>query len=365
VSAHGKRRTLRVVTGSVTGVAVVAGVLVTGYTLTARPQAPASASDVPTRTVPVTRGTVSQRSRLSGTYGFAGSYSVIHQGSGGILTGTAAAGTIIGRGGVLYRVDGAAVHLFFGSTPAHRDFALGMADGPDVAQLESNLRALGLDPDHDITVDNHFSSATATAIRKLQKKWGLSWENRTGRLTFGTVVFLSGKIRVSKVDGTVGTSVHADQPVLTATGTGRVVSASLAANQQGQVKAGDKVTVTLPGTKPIEGTVVRVGKVATSDSDDNGNAKPATVELVIRIVVPKGAPDLDQATVQVMLASVVRNKVLIVPVSALLASPSGGYRVRLGSGAYADVKPGVYDDSTGNVEVTGVDEGDRVEVPEE
>jgi peptidoglycan hydrolase-like protein with peptidoglycan-binding domain len=354
-----------VAAGSVTGVAVIAGVLATGYTITAKPQAAASAGEVPTKTSAVTRGSVSQRFRLAGTYGFDGSYSVFHQGQGGILTGATAAGTRVGRGGVLYRVDGKAVHLLFGTAPAHQDLRVG-ARGEDVRQLERNLRALGMDPDHEMTVDTRFTAATAAAVKRLQKKWGLSSSERTGELALGEVVFLKGTVRIDKVDGLVGTSVHPDEEVLTATGTGRVVTSELTTDKQSLVEAGDKLTVTLPGAKPVEGTVLRVGKVATSETDDNGNARPATVELVIGVGVAAGAPDLDQAPVQLTLATSVHRNVLTVPVAALLAGPNGGYRVRLASGAYADVKPGLFDDSTGMVEVSGgVKEGDRVEVPEQ
>ncbi|MEV6344254.1 efflux RND transporter periplasmic adaptor subunit [Actinoplanes sp. NPDC051851] len=359
------RRGWRVATGSVTGVALVAGVLVTGYTLTATPATPASASEVPTSTAEVVKGTVSERFRLAGTYGFGGSYAVYHQGRGGILTGAAAAGTTVNRGGVLYRVDGEAVHLLLGVVPAHQDLEIG-ARGEDVRQLERNLRALGMDPDHEMTVDTRYTAATAAAVRRLQKKWGLAYSDRTGTLVLGSVVFLKGPIRISTVEGTVGTSVHQDQGVLTGTGTGRVITSELTADKQGQVEVGDKVSVTLPGSKPLEGKVLRVGKVATSETDQEGNSEPATVELIIGVTVPKGTADLDQASAQLTLASEVHENVLTVPVSALLASPDGGYRVRLADGTYARVEPGIFDDATGTVEISGdVAAGDRVEVPQE
>jgi hypothetical protein len=58
----------------------------------------------------------------------------------------------------------------------------------------------------------------------------------------------------------------------------------------------------------------------------------------------------------------------MVPVTALLAGPSGGYRVAVLDGAgrrLVTVQPGLYDDGAGTVEVTGdgLAEGSRVEVP--
>ncbi len=83
-----------------------------------------------------------------------------------------APGTTIGRGGILYRVSDAPVRLLLGAVPAYRDFGSGMSDGPDVRQLELNLVAMGFDPHHRMTVDRHFSAATAAAIRRWEASWG-------------------------------------------------------------------------------------------------------------------------------------------------------------------------------------------------
>ena len=57
--------------------------------------------------------------------------------------------------------------------------------------------------------------------------------------------------------------------------------------------------------------------------------------------------------------------VLLVPVTALLARPGGGYQVRLADRSFVQVQPGLFDDSTGSVEVSGsgLHEGLQVEVP--
>jgi hypothetical protein len=59
--------------------------------------------------------------------------------------------------------------------------------------------------------------------------------------------------------------------------------------------------------------------------------------------------------------------VLLVPVTALLAKPGGGYQVRVLTddvGQLVDVRPGLYDDATGEVEVSGagLSDGMTVEV---
>ena len=74
-------------------------------------------------------------------------------------------GAVIRRGEPLYRLDDApAAWLLYGSLPAWRDFSSGMTDGEDVRQLERNLRALGHDPDGDMTVDDDWDWATTAAV---------------------------------------------------------------------------------------------------------------------------------------------------------------------------------------------------------
>ncbi|MFD0743386.1 peptidoglycan-binding protein [Phytohabitans flavus] len=351
--------------GAAAAVTLAAAGIATGYAVVTQPRAASSTDPVPTGTAPVTRGSVSQRVRIPGTYGFDGSYSVVHQGPLGILTRAAAPGSTVDRGAELYTVDGRPARLLFGATPAYRAFESGMTDGPDVKQLERNLVELGLDPRRRITVDNHFSAATAAAIRRWETAWGVPAGRRTGALALGQVVFLPGALRVGEAAATVGTAVGPNQPVLAATSTTRVVTAPVTADRQGSVKVGDPVTVTLPGAKPLDGTVLRIGRVATTpqETGDGRPAGPATVTVVI--TVPRGAPDLDQAPAQVSIATAVREDVLLVPIAALLAKPGGGYRLRLSTGAYADVDPGIFGDATGKVEVAGgLTVGDLVEVPE-
>jgi hypothetical protein len=94
---------------------------------------------------------------------------------------------------------------------------------------------------------------------------------------------------------------------------------------------------------------------------------PATVPLTITVSLPAGSPQLDQAPVQVAVGAQRRN-VLLVPVTALLAAPAGGYRIAVVDDAgrrLVTVRPGLFDDAAGTVEVTsaGLTEGALVEVP--
>jgi putative peptidoglycan binding protein len=133
-------------------------------------------------------------------------YTVVNQ-ARGVLTALPSPGQVIRQGQVLYRVAGQPVVLLDGSTPAYRTLTKGDT-GPDVRQLNADLVTLGyaarsaLDPTSD-----HFGSATADALKRLQADLGVS---RTGSLKLGAAVFLPSPLRITKVIGTVGTGSSAN-----------------------------------------------------------------------------------------------------------------------------------------------------------
>lgn len=350
--------------------ALLAAAGVVGWAVTRAPAAaPVAGPQVRTTTAPVTRGDVAARVQVAGTLGFDGAYTVVNQLPGGVVTAVPAPGKVLVRGADLYAVGGVPAVLLYGTTPAYRDLAAGMTDGADVLQLEWNLVALGMDPWHAITVDRHFSDATATAIRRWQKARGLPAAQRTGRLPLGQVAFLPGPVRIGQNLAGAGTSVGPGAPVLAATGTARVVRVALTADRQTTVHAGDPVQVTVPGlTQPVAGTVREIGTVATAPSQGTGGSGTATVPMVITVTMPDGAPPLDQAPVQVAITRAQRHNVLLAPVTALLSGASGGYQVAAVDGAgrrLVTVKLGLFDEAAGTVEVTGdgLTEGTQVQVP--
>jgi peptidoglycan hydrolase-like protein with peptidoglycan-binding domain len=347
--------------------ALLAAAGVIGWAVTRVPSAaPAPVVQVRTTTVPVIRGDVAAQVQVAGVLGFDKAYTIVNQLPGGVITAVPEPGTSVVRGADLYEIAGVPAVLLYGATPAYRDFAVGMTDGADVMELEENLVALGFDPQHAITVDRHFSDATATAIRRWQTARGLPLAQRTGQLMFGQVTFLPGAIRVGEALAEVGASVGPGEPVLAATATTRVVRVALTAGRQSAVHPGDAVRVTVPGlAQPVAGIIREIGAVATAPTEGNG---PATVPMIVTVTLPAEAPALDQAPVQVAITGARHNNVLLIPVTALLAGESGGYVVAVIDDAgrrLVPVQPGLFDEAAGTVEVTGdaLAEGTRVEVP--
>jgi hypothetical protein len=314
----------------------------------------------------VTRQSLSSRTSVSGTLGYAGSYSVINQAQG-IFTAVPRAGQVIRQGQVLYRVNGKPVVLLYGRVPAYRSLAEGATasdvTGRDVEQLNRDLVDLGyasrsqLDPSSD-----EFSWATKAALERLQKHLGVA---QTGTLTLGQAVFLPGALRVTKVIAGLGASAGPGAPALQATSTARRVSIDLDAAAQSEVKVGDKVTITLPDGTTTPGRVSSVGKVAAA----SGSSGSPTVPVQVTPLHPAATGRMDQAPVHVSITTATVRNVLAVPVTALLALASGGYAVEQvtprGVHQLVPVRLGMFDDAAGLVQVTGsgLAAGQRVVVP--
>lgn len=307
----------------------------------------------------VERGTLSGSVKASGTLSFADPHDV-GAGRGGVVTALPAGGARVGLGQSLFSVDNRPVFLFHGAVPAWRGFGSGMDDGPDVKQLEDDLAALG---HFSGTPDDHFSSATATAIRAWQKATG---QERTGTIDLGAIVFQPGDVRISGTKAQLGDQVGVGAPVVSVTSLTKHVEVSLRLSDQKVAKAGQKVVIALPGGATTAGTVSSVGVPTPQDPKDANS--PVIIPTVVTLDDPAAAGDFQQATVVVDFPSDVRENVLSVPVEALLALPGGGYGVEViranGSTARVRVTPGLF--AGGRVEVSGagIDEGAKVVVPE-
>jgi hypothetical protein len=317
----------------------------------------------------LTRRSLSAQTQVNGTLGYAGSYTVLGQ-AHGTVTWLPAVGRVIRQGQVLYRVDGAPVVLLYGSTPAYRALAEGATaaevTGADVAQLNHDLVTLRYLDKADVdSAWDEFNWATKAGVKKLQDHLGV---DQTGKLSLGEVVFLPTAGRVTRLQATLG--APATGPVLQASSTARMVSVALDAELQSEVKAGDRVTITLPGGSTTPGTVTSVGKVATATSNNSGGSDSGpTVPVTIRPTNPTATGSLDQAPVLVAITERTVHNVLAVPVNALLALAGGGYAVEVadadGTRHLVPVSPGLFDDAAGLVQVTGpgLAVGQQVVVP--
>jgi peptidoglycan hydrolase-like protein with peptidoglycan-binding domain len=304
-------------------------------------------------------GTLTYRARSDGS-----PYAVVNQ-AGGVYTQLPEVGDKVGCGGVLYRVDNRPVVLLCGTVPAYRALHVGVA-GPDVRQLNRNLHQLGYDTGAHVGIDpadSAFTSKTEQALRVLQRKNGVGM---TGELATGDAVFLPEAVRIAKVSGQLGGSARPGTPVLSATSDELYVRVDLDASQQGEVKKGDRVQITLPGNTPVTGRVTGFGRVAQAEQGSQADA--ATIPTFINLDDPARADGLDQAPVDVDITTKGVEDALSVPVTALVGMSGGGFAVEVvragGRRELVAVKLGLFDTGGGRVQVEGaLHTGDAVAVP--
>jgi hypothetical protein len=281
-------------------------------------------------------------------------------GTSSAFTSVPSAGEIVHRGQRLFAIDGAPSLLLYGTTSATRAFTAGMSPGADVAELNANLDALGYG--HGLTGDR-FTAATAAAVRRLQIAHS---ENATGQLLIGSVLFAPSAIRATSLESTVAVGATVTPgPVLSASGTARQVQIQLDPALQGQVRSGDPITITLPNERTIPGRITQVSSVATPGQ----NGGPTTIAVDAVPTDPAAIGNLDQAPVNVSIATGRVSNALVVPVDALLSLESGGYAVEEvatnGVHHLVAVSTGLFDDADGLVQITGAGlaPGQRVVVP--
>ena len=306
-------------------------------------------------TTPVERRDLVERENVDGTLGY-GTATDVASPRAGTLTRVPTAGSVIERGQSIFDVDALPVPLLYGDIPLYRDLASGVADGPDVQQLEENLVALGYGD--ALTVDQHFDGATAAALRAWQTDLGVE---RTGALTRSGAVISAGPVRIADVKVRKGASVGPGQPVVSTTGTTRSVTVRLEVARQALATVGAAARIVLPDNSEVGGHIVDDGTVATRDNN-NGAAK---ISVTVALDNDADAGRYSDAPVQVRLTKDTADGVLVVPVRALLALSEGGYAVetvRNGVRKLVAVELGAFAD--GFVEITGrVQPGTKVVVP--
>ena len=261
-------------------------------------------------------------------------------------------GQIISPGQSLWSVDAKPVVLLTGAAGAWRSFAHGMDSGPDVAELDQALVAVG--DGSGLTPSNTFTAATAAAIDRLEASLGLA---QTGQLLLGSVIFEPTSVRVTAVHPLTGAPVQGGVDVLDVTSTTPLVNVALDVDQSYLVRAGDAVTVNMPDGTTSTGTITTVGTVATTTTESGSSNPTATVSVTVSLTNPSPEGSLDQAPVTVNITNQSAPDALAVPVGALLALAGGGYALEVvgadGLHHLIAVTTGIVDDQAGLVQVTG------------
>jgi peptidoglycan hydrolase-like protein with peptidoglycan-binding domain len=315
-------------------------------------------------TTPVTRATLTQTQQVDGTLDYGAPVTVNGRGSG-VITWLPAPGAVLRRGQPVYKADDRPVSLFYGTLPLYRQLGTGDS-GDDVKQVEHNLAALGY---AGLTVDTHYTAATAAAVRDWQQHLGVA---QTGVLDPADVVVAPTRLRVASLAAHLGDP--ASGPTLAYTGTTRVVRIALDVALQGLAKPGAVATVTLPDGKTVTGRVARVGTVVTAGStatgsgqqNQSGQDQPATIEVTVAVADRAALGRLNQAPVAVKLVSARVKDALTVPVAALVALAEGGYGVQVVSGTssrYVPVRLGMFANGRLQISGAGIAAGTLVGVP--
>jgi hypothetical protein len=379
--AGGRRlRRAALIAVPVAAAAVTAGIVLGGPALRS-PHAAAGAA-IPVASAPVVRVDLTNTAQVSGSLGYAGSYTLVNSDQGTAYTALPAVGATIRRGRELYAVDGTPVFLFYGDTPEWRALSAGVAPGADVAQLNRNLIALGYGA--GLTDGEYFTDATAYAVELWQAARGLPV---TGTVPLGQVAYAPGALRITGVTPSLGATPQPGSQLLTATSTVPVVNAAVPVSQEYLVRPGDQVTVTMPdGVTTTPGVITSVSSVATaaqgggsgspspgpsqgpgaSGSGGSGSGGQATVQVTVRLIHPAAGGNLDQAPVTVNIVTAQARGVLAVPISALVALAGGGYAVEVVHGSAASlvaVQTGLFSNTLVQVSGPGLAAGMNVEVP--
>jgi hypothetical protein len=326
------------------GAVVVAAVAGTTGVLVAGADEPDAAGDeatsVPT-IVSVEQRDLRREEELDGTTGHGAARPLVLA-ARGTVTGLPDVGAVVTIGSVVAEVDGRPVIALFGPIPMWRDLGPSVDDGKDVLQLEYALAALGYADEHDLTVDEDWTSATTDAVEAFQADHG---QDDDGTIELGEVVWLDGEARVDRVGGSLGQD--AAEAAIELTDVSQFVHVDLDVEDAELLPQGAEVEVELPSGERLDGTVSAVGTVETAD--DGSSTIPIDVAVAGGPSIPDGLP------VTVVVTTVAAEGVLAVPVEAVLALAEGGYALEVVDGGGAThlvaVELGVFAD--GMVEVTG------------
>lgn len=313
------------------GAVVVSAVAVTAfYMLRFHPTPPPEARPAPPQTATIERTDLSTTVTLQGTIGY-GTVTPFTGRKSGTVTWLPAVGAVVGQGQTLYGVDAQPVILFLGDTPLYRAINGQATPGPDIAEVNANLRALGygIAPKGDA-----YTSGTESALKKWQQSKGLA---ANGSLAIGDLAVLPAPVRVASLDAQLGAQATAD--LLSVSSTTKHVTAPVDPSQidTSVLIRGLKVSLSLPGGKQTNGTITALsspGAAAQAGSSAaGGNAGAGGPSMTIDVADQSVLSGMDSGSVGVTVTTGSVDNVLAVPVEALIAVQGGAYAVQVVTGA--------------------------------
>ncbi|MEY9859971.1 hypothetical protein ABH935_005605 [Catenulispora sp. GAS73] len=347
---------------------VVSAVAVTAvYMLRFHPAAPPEAKPAAPQTTTITRTDLSTSVTLQGTLGY-GTATPYTGRKSGTVTWLPAVGAVVGQGQTLYGVDAQPVVLFLGATPLYRAINAQATPGPDIAEVNANLRSLGygVAPGGDA-----YTSGTEVALKKWQQRKGLT---ANGTLAIGDLAVLPAPVRVSSLDAQLGASATAD--LLSLSSTTKHVTAAADPRQidTSVLTRGLKVSLSLPDSKQTTGTVSALsspGAAAAAGSNASGGSGGGSgggasgPSMTVDIADQSVLSGMDSGSVGVTVTTGSVKNVLAVPVEALVAVQGGGYAVQVVAGTgqtsmLVGVQTGLFANGLVQISGQGIAEGLKV-----
>jgi hypothetical protein len=193
--------------------------------------------------------------------------------------------------------------------------------------------------------DAVFTQSLKDAVKRWQAAQGI--RPATGTVALGDILVLPGSVRVGAASAQLGDDATGN--LMAISDQTKAVSVDIDASRADDIRAGQKVLITLPDSSTTGGTVSSVSSdVQAGPADSSDGPK---VRVVVAVAKASAIRDISSADVDVRFTGTTEHGVLAVPVGALLALRGGGYGVQISGGALTAVKVGLFAD--GMVQVTG------------
>jgi hypothetical protein len=331
-------------------VLAVAGAVV--HTLLFRPASAPVGQPAPPQTATIVHTDLSTSVTLNGSLGY-GTATTFTGRRSGTVTWLPAVGTVVDRGQRLYAVDAKPVALFLGDTPLYRTIDGTATPGPDIAEVNANLRALGY---RAAPSGSGYTGGTANALKQWQHRDGL---DETGTLAIGDVAMLPAAVRVDSLKVQPGAQATAD--LLGLTSTTKVVTTAIDPTQvdTSLLTPGGTVALSLPEGRQATGTIASLSSSGAASgtpmqTGESGGTGQGGQTMTITIAGRSAVSTMDSGPVGVTVTTGSHKGVLAVPVGALVVVQGGGYAVQVVTGRTSilvGVRTGMFAD--GLVEVSG------------